>query len=92
MWKLKTKTIPLVIGALGWLKKEPKNTLVNTWKVFYTRNAENCTDKPCTHTPKNILKVKHTIISKLIYTFDSEWDCKLLAINQMFSEISVFIS
>ena len=59
IWKFKTKTVPVVIGALGMIKKETITTGI----------AENSTHKYCSHIMKTALSVsKHTAISNIIIT------------------------
>ena len=64
MWKLKTKIIPVVIGALGMIKKGTQNfndqipgkcSLQEIQKIVLTNTAH--------FTPKSPLNLKHNIIS-----------------------------
>ena len=68
MWKLKTKTIPVVISALGMIQKGTQNTLMKYLESLLYKKYIILPDKHCIYTTKNTLSIKHTIISKVSYT------------------------
>ena len=50
MWQLKPTSIPVVVGALGTVKKMYKGIFItNSWKAKSNRNPENCTKKHSTY-------------------------------------------
>ena len=62
MWKLKTKIIPAVIGALGMIKKRTQNFIDQiAGKPSLQEMQKNCTYKHCSRTLKSPLNLKHNI-------------------------------
>ena len=54
MWKLKTKIIPVVTGALGMIKKGTQNLIHQIpGKPSLQKTAKSCTYKYHSHTPKS---------------------------------------
>ena len=59
MWRFKTTVIPVVVGALGMIKKGVQNHLkINPWRTTLARNAKNCPFKYITHSTKNSVNIK----------------------------------
>ena len=99
MWKLKTKTIPVVVGALGMIKRSTQNFIDQIpGKPSLQENAENSTHKYCSHTAKSTLNVNTLTSLKLIrainklLNFAITWDMNhLQKISYLLKDIYLFL-
>ena len=79
MWKLKTKTIPVVVGALGIIKKGIQKFI------------DEIPGKPSPQEMQKFVLTSTTHILPKILSFDSKWEYMLFTIHEMFY-IYIYIS
>ena len=72
MWKLKTKTIPVVVGGLGFIKKGIQKFI------------DEIPGKPSPQEMQKFVLTSTTHILPKILSFDSKWEYMLFTIHEMF--------